>query len=83
MSDVSEKAKSCSISVERISRLRQSIDRHNKIVASLLLFSKELIERRTQIESAFRLCKKAFVEVATALMELLEDSSGLRRGRRS
>lgn len=48
----------------------------NKIVASLLLFSKELIERRTQIESAFKLRKKAFVVVATALMELLEDSSG-------
>lgn len=58
--------------ISKINSLRRSIDRHNDFLAKLLLTSKESSEKCAQIESAFRTCKKAFVEVASALVNLLE-----------
>jgi len=41
--------------------LKQSVNKHHDDVGKLLMLSKESLERKTQIESALRVCKKAFL----------------------
>lgn len=56
----------------RINALRRSVDERYDSVSSLLLGSKESLERRTQIHSAFKICKETFIEVAGMMMGALE-----------
>jgi len=51
----------------KINALWQSINRHNDNVAKILLAS--------PIESAFRACKEVFIELSTAYLTLLENST--------
>jgi len=67
--------KSFVMNASKINALRQSINRHNDNVAKILLASKESLDRKTQIESAFRACKEAFIELSTAYLTLLENDS--------
>lgn len=62
--------RSCNMNASRINALRQSINRHNDNVSRILLTSKESLEKRAQIESAFRVCKETFLELSTAFLDL-------------
>jgi len=67
--------KSFVTNASKINALRQSINRHNNNVAKILLASKESLDKKTQIESAFRACKEAFIELSTAYLTLLENGN--------
>lgn len=77
MSGVTDRsvARASCIHLSKINALKASIDEHNDAIVRLLLTSKETAEKRNQIESTFRFCKEAFLEVATTLTCLLEESS--------
>lgn len=53
------------MNVSRINALRNSINTHNDTVAKILLSSKATAEKKSQIESAFRMCKEAFFDLST------------------
>lgn len=59
----------------RVNALRATVDRHTDAVSRVLLSSKETLDRRVVIESAFRACRDAFIEVSTVLMSLLDGSA--------
>jgi len=59
----------------KINTLRQSVNRHNDNVSKILLASKESLDKKTQIESAFRACKEAFIELSVAYLTLLENGT--------
>ncbi|XP_011688406.1 PREDICTED: uncharacterized protein LOC105450322 [Wasmannia auropunctata] len=61
------------VNVTRIKELKESIDAHNNAVVELLISNKDLKDKRVKIESAFRACKEAFVEVSAAYVSLLEN----------
>lgn len=56
----------------RVNALRATVDRHTDTVSRLLLSSKETLDRRAVIKSAFRACRDAFMEVSTVLINLLD-----------
>lgn len=64
--------RSCTLNASKINVLRQSVNVHNKNVSKILLASKETLEKRMQIESAFRACKEAFLELSITYLTLLE-----------
>lgn len=55
------------LSISKINALKNSVNGYCDEIAKLLLSSKETAERKRVIESAFRVCKEAFLEVATML----------------
>lgn len=55
------------MNTSRVNALRTSVQRHSDAVSKLLLFSKETLDRRATIESAFRACRDAFMEVSISL----------------
>lgn len=57
----------------RVNALRASVNRHTDI--EILLSSKETVEKRAIIESAFRVCRDAFMEVSVVLLNLLDERS--------
>lgn len=57
----------------RVSELRTMVKEHNDNVSKLLLSSKDTLDRRTQIELAFRECKEAFLELSAGYLLLLEN----------
>ncbi|XP_020297161.1 uncharacterized protein LOC109861773 [Pseudomyrmex gracilis] len=61
------------INVSKINALRVSVDRNSDVISKLLLSSKETVEKRSLIESAFRACREAFIEVSTVLAHILEE----------
>jgi len=63
------------MNASKVNALRQSINRHNDNVAKILLANKESLDRRTQIECAFRVCKEAFIELSSAYLTLLENGT--------
>ncbi|XP_020297471.1 uncharacterized protein LOC109862001 [Pseudomyrmex gracilis] len=63
------------MSVSKINALRASISKHEETFTRLMLSSKDTIERKAQIESAFRVCKEAFLDVSSVLAHLLEEKS--------
>jgi len=60
------------MNASKIHALRQSINAHNDNVTKILMTSKESSEKRNQIETAFRACKEAFLEISTAYLSRLE-----------
>ncbi|KAL6418568.1 hypothetical protein ACFW04_012005 [Cataglyphis niger] len=56
-------------------QLRATVNRHTDAVSKLLLSSKETLEKRRIIESAFRACRDAFMEVSTVLTSLIDERS--------
>lgn len=62
------------VSEDRIRSLTRMLNKHNDEVVKILLSSKESLGRRTAIESAFRACKEAFIEVSTACLGLMENN---------
>ncbi|XP_011859674.1 PREDICTED: uncharacterized protein LOC105557119 [Vollenhovia emeryi] len=73
-------AKTCAatdsfVSAARVVALRHSVNEHHDGISKLLLSSKESLEKRMLIESAFRECKEAFVELSTAYLNLIENNS--------
>ena len=60
--------------LDRISVLKNSLNEHHDIMIKELLTSKETADKRNQIESAFRFCKEAFLEVANTLTCLLNEN---------
>lgn len=65
------------MSASRVDALRQSVNGHHDSISKLLLSSKESLEKRSQIEAAFRVCKEAFVELSAAYFGLLDSSAAL------
>lgn len=63
------------INVSRVNALRASINRHSDAASKALLASKESLNNRTAIESAFHACRDAFMEVSSFLINMLEDRS--------
>ncbi|RLU15086.1 hypothetical protein DMN91_012973 [Ooceraea biroi] len=61
------------LSASGVNSLRRSVNRHNDNVAKVLLGSKDSIEKRKSLESAFRACKEAFFEVSAAYLSLLDE----------
>lgn len=61
----------------KIYALRQAVNRHNDAIARILITSKESVDRKSQIENAFRVCKEAFQEVSIVLAYVLENKPGL------
>lgn len=66
--------KSNVINASRIFALKQSINIHHEGISKLLLSSKVSLEKRMQIESAFRFCKEAFLELSTAYLCMFENN---------
>ncbi|XP_024876853.1 uncharacterized protein LOC112457818 [Temnothorax curvispinosus] len=63
------------LNASKVNALRQSLNRHHDNVSRLLLTSKENLEKRTQIDSAFRACKEAFIELSAAYLKMIESDS--------
>lgn len=61
-----------SMSASKVNVLRVSVDKHNDAMARILLISKNTADKKATIESAFRSCKDAFLEVSLALINLLQ-----------
>ena len=61
------------VNASRVNALRASVNRHADSIAKVLLSSKDSLEKRSTIESAFRACKDAFTEVSAVLLKLLEE----------
>lgn len=70
LSGVSERA---SIDASRANALRATVNWHIETISRLLLSSKENLDKRSQIESAFRACRDAFIEISTVLVNLLDE----------
>jgi len=66
---ISANDKSFAMNASKINALRQSVNRHNDNVSKILLTSKESLDKKTQIESAFRACKEAFIELSVAYLK--------------
>lgn len=64
------------MSVSKIHALRKSVMRQHDSVAKILLACKESLDKKAIIESAFRACKEAFLEVSAVLLHTLEESDG-------
>src|SRR5215831_18940233 len=60
------------MNASRVNVLRQTIHEYNDNLSKILLGSKESIDRRVQIEYAFRACKEAFLELLAAYLMLLD-----------
>ena len=67
-------SRSSGSTLDRISVLKNSLNEHHDIMIKQLLTSKETADKRNQIESAFRFCKEAFLEVANTLTCLLNEN---------
>lgn len=63
------------MNISRVNALRATVCRHSDALAGLLLSCKELKEKKVIVESAFRACRDAFMEVATVLVNVLEERS--------
>lgn len=80
IADVSDSMSTKLLSISKVNALRASVDKHNDAVAKVLLTSRDSLDKKSIIESAFRACKEAFVEVSLDLINLLEakkEESGL------
>lgn len=53
------------MNISRINALKASVCKQNDNISQILLSGKETLDRRSKIESAFRMCKEAFMEVTT------------------
>lgn len=63
------------MSISKIKALIASICKHQDNVSKILLASKETLERRSQIETVFRMYKEAFIEMSTVLTHFMEKNS--------
>lgn len=63
------------LNASKIRALRLSLDKHHDNVAKILVSSKDSVETKTTIESAFRACKGAFVEVSAILLNVIEEGT--------
>ncbi|XP_050456456.1 uncharacterized protein LOC126854106 [Cataglyphis hispanica] len=79
LSGMSERANNANstdaMNSSRVNALRATVNRHTEAVSRLLLSSKETLEKRGIIESAFRAYRDAFMEVSTVLTGLIEERS--------
>ncbi|XP_011171106.1 uncharacterized protein LOC105203880 [Solenopsis invicta] len=60
------------VSASQILALRQTVNRYSDELAKILLSSEESLKRRRQIESAFCVCRDAFLELSSAYLNALE-----------
>jgi len=70
-----EKPAAGPMTVDRVNALRVFIESHTDSLVRSLLTGKESADKRGIIESAFRSCREAFMEVSTVLVNLLEEKS--------
>ena len=61
------------LNLSRVKSLKATVERHSDIISKLMLSSKESLEKRTTIESAFRACRDAFMEISTVFTYMLEE----------
>jgi len=72
MSNASDKNTDIIMNAPRLATLKQTINIHNDTIAKLLLSSKETLQKRSIIKSAFHVCKEAFLELSTTYIALLD-----------
>ncbi|KAL6419272.1 hypothetical protein ACFW04_014001 [Cataglyphis niger] len=70
---MSERANIDAMNASRVNVLWATVNRHTDAVSKLLLSSKETLEKREIIESAFRVCREAFMEMSTVLISLIDE----------
>ena len=75
MSGVSEMSSIGEIDVERVNLLKALVNNHCKEISKLLLSSKEHSIKREQINTAFRQCRDAFMEVSTVFLNTMAKHS--------
>lgn len=63
------------LSANRMGALKAALYRHNNAISKVLLGSKETLDKKKIIESAFRACKEAFLKLSAAYLGLLEGST--------
>lgn len=64
-----------SINISKINALRASVNRQYELASRIILTSKETAKRRGQVDTALRVCRDAFLEVSTVLVNLLDEKS--------
>lgn len=64
-----------SLVISKVGALTASVNSHTYAVLKMLLTSKETAEKRAIIESAFRVCRDAFLEVSAVLVHSLEEKA--------
>lgn len=57
----------------RLVKMRETVLKFNDDIARMLLSSKELVEKRSTIESAFRICTETVIELTIYVASLLEE----------
>lgn len=57
----------------RINTLRAAVEKQCNTITKDLLSNKETADKRSKIETAFRTCRDAFMEVSTILINLIEE----------
>lgn len=74
-SDVSDRSLSTSgnVLISKINSLRSLVNKNSDSISKVLLTSKESADRKGIIESAFRACKEAFVELSVIIVTVLEE----------
>ncbi|XP_020298689.1 uncharacterized protein LOC109862930 [Pseudomyrmex gracilis] len=60
------------MSPSKVYAFKQSLANHSDNVSRILLSSKESLDKRREIESAFRTCREAFSELSAVYLALLE-----------
>lgn len=71
-------ARNNNLRLSKINSLKVSMNKHSDVVAKILLTSKDTAEKRGQIESAFRFCREAFLEMANTLTCMIDEGSSER-----
>ena len=61
------------LNLSRVNALKATVESHSDLISKLMLSSKESLEKRTTIESAFRACRDAFMEVSAVFTFMLEE----------
>lgn len=74
-SRASTTSKAASVTVTRASTLKNVINKHCESVMNILIGSKDSIDKKKSVESAFRACHEAFSELFTAYIALLSEKS--------
>lgn len=57
----------------RVNELKAVVNNHTDNIIKVLSTSIKSLEKRCAIESAFRVCSDAFMEVSTILINMLEE----------
>ena len=75
MSGTSDRSAGSIMNISPLNALRSTVNSHHKAVNKILLSSKETADRKTTIDTAFRVCKEAFLDLSSACIAMLENKT--------